>query len=97
MLIIDDILFSPVRGIMWIFKKIHAAAEEKIEQEGEILTAQLSELYMMLDTGKITEEEFAERETDILDRLDEIEAYKHGEEEGEEEEDEEEAGEGGKT
>ena len=84
MLIIDDIVLSPFRSIVWIFKKIHEAAEEEIEKQGERLTAQLSELYMMLETGKITEAEFEEREKELLDRLDEIEAYKQGEVEEEE-------------
>jgi hypothetical protein len=83
---------------MWILQKVHKAAEEEVERQGEQLTAQLSELYMMLDTGKISEEEFTERETAILDRLDEIEAYKKGEmEEDEEEESGEESEEAGEA
>ncbi len=75
MLLVDDILLSPVRGLFYIFKQIHNAAEEEFLNEEDI-TAQLSELYMMLETGKMTEEEFDKKESELLNRLDLIEEYK---------------------
>jgi len=72
MLIIDDILLSPVRGILWIFRELYNSVWQEIESEAESITAELSELYMMLETGKITESEFDAREKELLDRLDEI-------------------------
>ncbi len=72
MLIVDDILLFPIRSILWVFQNIHNAAQEELANEAEAITAELSELYMMLDTGKITEEEFGAREKELLDRLDEI-------------------------
>lgn len=72
-LVVDDILFFPYRGIKWIFKEITKIAEEELEGEPERITAQLSELYMLLETEKISEEEFAEQEKVLLDRLDELE------------------------
>ena len=72
MLIIDDLLFFPVRGILWTFREIHNAAQEEQANEAEAITAELSELYMMLETGKITETEFDTREKTLLDRLDGI-------------------------
>ena len=98
MFLIDDILLSPAKGLFYIFKQIHKAAEEEFLDE-ENITAVLSELYMMLETGKITEEEFNNRESELLNRLEQIEEYKkkHFEvieeseetEESEDEEDEE--------
>lgn len=73
MLIVDDILLSPFRGIIWIFRKIHEAAQEEIESRGERITTELRELYMQLEMGKISEEEFDAREKVLLDLLDEIE------------------------
>jgi hypothetical protein len=73
MLVVDDVLTFPVRGLFWVFNEIHNAANEEIGSQKENLTAQLSELYMMLETGRISEEEFDERELELLDRLDEIE------------------------
>jgi len=72
MLIIDDLLLFPVRGILWTFREIHNAAQEEQANEAEAITAELSELYMMLETGKITETEFDTREKSLLDRLDGI-------------------------
>ncbi len=75
MLLVDDILLFPIKGIFYVFRQIHNAAEEDfLDEEG--ITNQLSELYMMLETDKITEEEFNEKEGILLDRLDEIEEYK---------------------
>ena len=75
MLLIDDILLSPAKGLFYICKQIHKAAEEEFLDE-ESVSAELSELYMMLETGKITEEEFNNRESELLNRLEQIEEYK---------------------
>ena len=86
MFLVDDILLFPVRSILWIFREIHNAALEEQAGEADRITAQLSELYMMLETGKITEEEFDTAEKVLLDRLDAIKERAAG---GKEEEDEE--------
>ena len=75
MFLIDDVLLSPAKGLFYIFKQIHKAAEEEFLNE-ENISAELSELYMMLETGKITEEEFNKRESELLNRLEQIEEYK---------------------
>ena len=74
MFLVDDLLLSPVKGIFWLFKEIHDAAEQELAGEGEAITAALSELYMKLETGQITEAEFDARETELLDRLDRLQA-----------------------
>ena len=86
MFLVDDILLFPVRSILWIFREIHNAAQEEQAGETERITAQLSELYMMLETGKMTEEEFDTAAKGLLDRLDAIKERAAG---GKEEEDEE--------
>ena len=75
MFLIDDILLFPAKGLFYIFKQIHKAAEEEFLNE-ENISAELSELYMMLETGRITEEEFDKSESVLLNRLEQIEAYK---------------------
>jgi hypothetical protein len=72
MFIIDDILLFPMKGIFWIFREIHNAAQQELATEAETITVELSELYMMLETGRITEAEFDIQEKELLDRLDEI-------------------------
>lgn len=92
MLVVDDILLFPVKGINWIFRQIHEIAEEELAGEAERLRDSLTELYMMLETGQITEEEFEEQEKQLLDRLDalneEDDMIGEGDEEGENDEDE---------
>ena len=72
MFLIGDILLFPIHGVLWLGRKIHDAAQDEIDNEAEALTVQLSELYMMLETGKISEEEFAAEEKILLERLDRI-------------------------
>ena len=91
MLIVDDILLFPVRSILWVFQEIHNDAQEEQANEAEAITAELSDLYMMLETGKITETEFDTREKTLLDRLDGIkERETNLEDEDQEDEEEEE-------
>ena len=72
MIIIDDILMSPIKGFMWICQEIKNAAEASLLDRAEAITHELSELYMMLETGQISETEFDERESELLDELDEL-------------------------
>ena len=72
MFLIDDILLAPAKGVLWVFREIHDAAQEELAGESETITAALSELYMRLETGQITETEFDAQETPLLDRLDRL-------------------------
>jgi Gas vesicle protein G len=74
MFLVDDILLSPVKGVLWVFREVHDAAQQELAGESEAITAALSELYMRLETGQITEEEFDAREKGLLDRLDRLQA-----------------------
>lgn len=78
MLLVDDLLLAPVWGLAWIFRKIRDAAEEEVLAEADTITAELSELYMRLETGRITEAEFEAREQVLLDRLEAIRERTHG-------------------
>jgi hypothetical protein len=70
MLILDDLLLFPFRRLLWIFQEIHKAAQQGLVDEADAITLELSELYMMLETGIISEDEFDAREKELLDRLD---------------------------
>jgi hypothetical protein len=72
MLLVDDILLFPIRSILWIFRELHDSARQEIENEAESITTELSDLYMMLETERITEDEFDAREKQLLDRLEMI-------------------------
>jgi hypothetical protein len=92
MLLVDDILFSPIKGINWIFKKVHELAQEELVGESDRLRESLTELYMQLEAGQITEEEFEQQETLLLDRLDALDEDDNmiGDDEDDEDEDEDE-------
>jgi len=72
MLIVDDILAFPIRGLLWVFEEIHNAAEQELRGEADAITDELRQLYAMLESRQITEAEFEIREAQLLDRLDDI-------------------------
>ncbi|MBI4720314.1 MAG: gas vesicle protein GvpG [Chitinivibrionia bacterium] len=95
MFLVDDLLAAPFTSLLWVFRELHHAVQREIAGEAEAVTRSLSELYMKLETGAITEEEFAAGEKPLLDRLDAIREREEGVAEGggeEELEEEEEAG-----
>jgi hypothetical protein len=74
MLLLDKLLFSPIYATLWAARQVHHAIQQEQAAEPERITADLSELYMMLDTGRLTETEFSAREKALLDRLDRIQS-----------------------
>ena len=74
MLLVDDLLLAPLTGLLWVFRKIHEAAQEEMLGEADAITQELRDLYMMLETGRVTEAEFDARERALLDRLEVIQA-----------------------
>ncbi len=70
MFLVDDLLFAPFKGINWIFRKVHELAEEELSGEADRIRESLTELYMQLETGQISEQEFDQQESILLDRLD---------------------------
>jgi hypothetical protein len=74
MLLIDDLLLSPIHGLLWVARKIDEAVSQEQEKEEEELQAQLRELHQRLEAGQLSEPEFEAREAELLDRLDVIAA-----------------------
>ena len=72
MFLVDDILLSPARGILWIFEKVRQAAVEEMAGEADVIKAELRDLYMMLETGRMPEQEYDAREKLLLDRLEKL-------------------------
>lgn len=95
MFIVDDILMAPFNGVLWVFEEIHKAAKQERQNETESITVELQKLYMSLESGAISEEEFDQREAQLLDRLDSLqevgavidEDYDEDDEDDEEQED----------
>jgi hypothetical protein len=74
MLLVDDILFFPATSILWIFREIDKIAHEELDGQGQAINEQLRLLYMQLETGRITEQQFDAEEKILLDRLDAIDS-----------------------
>lgn len=74
-LVVDDVLLAPVTIPAWICKKIHEIGETEMTDTGA-LHEELLELQMRFELEEITEEEYQEREAEILRRLEEIRQYK---------------------
>ncbi len=70
-----SILTAPFRGLLRVFEEVADRAEEELYDEGAIMT-QLTELYKKLEAGAISEDDFALREEELVERLDEIEQRK---------------------
>ena len=78
MLIIDKLLLSPIYATVWAARQIHNTIQQEREAEPAQIAAELSELYMRLEAGQLTEAEFAAYETELLDRLDQLQAQEAG-------------------
>ena len=90
MFLLDDIVCSPFNSLLYVFRELHRAVQQDAVNEAEAIRAVMSELYMLLETGQITEEEADAQEKELLDRLDEIETRRQNSEEDSEDEDAEE-------
>ena len=81
MFILDNLLLAPFNSLLWVFKEVNQVVQQETSGEAEGVTRMLSELYMRLDTGSITEEQFEIEEKQLLDRLDAIELRRGGDDE----------------
>lgn len=78
MLLVDDLIAAPFKGLFWIFRKIHQATVEELEHRERQTRSELTELYMQLETGRLSEDEFDAREKELLDRLEEVKKLREG-------------------
>ncbi|WP_028801328.1 gas vesicle protein GvpG [Streptomyces sp. 142MFCol3.1] len=69
---------APVRGVGWVVDRVVEAAEQEYYDPEPVQRA-LADLEKDLLEGRIDQKTFEEREDELLDRLDEIAAYRRGE------------------
>lgn len=74
-MLIDDVLLAPFRGLVFVCREIAKNAQEQ-QLDDEALRQELREAYMLLETGRINQEEFERRERLLVGRLEEIERIK---------------------
>lgn len=77
MFLVDDVLLFPLSGSLWIFNEIYQAAQKELLGQADAVMAQLQQLYTLLERNEITEQEFEARETELLDRLEELEERRY--------------------
>jgi uncharacterized membrane protein len=71
MLIIDDILLAPLKGIFFIANKINEVIEKEMSDEGSI-KERLMALQLKFEMDEIDEEEYDKREDELLKLLENI-------------------------
>lgn len=73
MFLADDILLAPFKGLVALSRQVQDAARQDLEtQKSDLMTA-LAQLHKQLESGEIGETEFNIQESQLLERLDEIE------------------------
>jgi hypothetical protein len=75
MLLIDDLLFLPVTGLKFVLRTLGKVARDEYTDTAPI-KEKLLELQVQLEFEEITEEEYVQREREILRELREIENRK---------------------
>ena len=75
--LLDDILLAPLKGVIFIAEQIHAQAMGELLDDAGV-RQELQEIYRLLETGALSEAEFEEREAVLVQRLEELAAYKQG-------------------
>jgi len=81
-------------GLMFIARTILDRAEEELN-DVDAVYREMGESHALLESGAISAEEFERREQCLIQRLEAIEARRHGGSQGEDGEDEDEPGAGG--
>ena len=71
---IGSILLSPLSGLAFICREIANAVDKALEAEKGELMDELRALHQRVERKEIEENAFAEKETALLDRLDDINA-----------------------
>ncbi len=69
MFLIDDILLAPLKGVIWLGKKINEVVEKETSDQG-VIKEKLMELQLQFELDEISEEEYNKKERELLERLD---------------------------
>jgi hypothetical protein len=63
---------APVEGVLWIARQVQAQADRELLSSQD-LWAELAELQLAADEGRISEQEYVAAESRLLDRMDALE------------------------
>jgi hypothetical protein len=77
--LLDGILLAPIlgpiKGLYFVGKKVRDMAIEELMDEDKV-RQELRGLYVSLEKGEIDEQEFEDREEELVELLEEIMSYK---------------------
>jgi len=71
MFLFDDILLAPLKGVIWLGKKVNELGEKKLYDKDSI-KEELMALQLQFELDEINEQEYNEKEKELLDRLDAV-------------------------
>lgn len=67
---IAKLFLAPLRGLVWIARELHSAADRERRAEEDALMQSLYALHLRLERGEIDEPQFAAEEAVLLERID---------------------------
>lgn len=68
MFLVDDIFFAPINSIIWIAKKIDDISQKELSDKDKV-KEKLMELQLRYELDEIGEEEYYEKEKELLEYL----------------------------
>lgn len=71
MFLIDSILLAPLKGVVWLGQKLNEIAQNELNDDGRI-KEELMALQLRFELDQINEQEYNEKEEELLARLDAI-------------------------
>ncbi len=77
-LIVDDILFFPLKFTVWLGKKLRESAYEDVTDESKV-HEELLQLQMRYEMEEIDDETYEKKETQLMERLEAIREMKEEE------------------
>ncbi len=73
MIVVDSVLLFPMKGLLWLAGKINESVAQDTKDQITEVKNRLSEIYLLVETGQMSEEEFDKQESQLLEKLDELE------------------------
>ena len=71
MFLIDSILLAPLKGVVWLGGKLNEIVDKELNDTGRI-KEELMRLQLQFELDEISQQEYDQKETELLDRLDAI-------------------------
>jgi hypothetical protein len=70
--LLDDILLSPMKGLVFVCRKVEESARQELENQEKGTVSALGELHRRLEAGQIDDQEFDLQEAELLERMESL-------------------------